>query len=296
MAVGLGGAAAARRPPKTDAELRGGRRVPGCRRGPHAGGEAGVAGGPGEARGGLRARVSAAPRTAARRSLARSCPLAATLPPLNQELTHPGRGGRCRAALGSARPPGLQPSPPPLLPPPPLPPPLPPPPGEEAVPPPPPPLRCRVRFLLQPLSLISEPVSAVNSWQSEATNPPRAGPGAPGCRGRGQRRGGMGADPGRRRERGAGGRLGGGGGGGRDRSHTPSAAAASAAAAAGSSSRPAGQHHRLPVSVTTRPRGGGGRTRRGQEAERPDLSRQYPHGPAAGGLCPPPRGKRRPSR
>lgn len=71
MAVGLGGAVAARRPPKTDAELRGRRRVPGCRRGPHAGGEAGVAGGPGEARGGLRARVSAAPRTAARRSLAR---------------------------------------------------------------------------------------------------------------------------------------------------------------------------------------------------------------------------------
>lgn len=59
-----------RRPeaPKTDAELRGGRWVPGCRRGPHAGGEAGVTGGPGEARGGLRARVSAAPRTAARRS------------------------------------------------------------------------------------------------------------------------------------------------------------------------------------------------------------------------------------
>ncbi|XP_077927920.1 uncharacterized protein LOC118540087 [Halichoerus grypus] len=47
-------------------------------------------------------------------------------------------------------------------PPPPLPPPLLLPPGEEAVPllPPPPPLRCRVRFLLQPLSLISEPVSA----------------------------------------------------------------------------------------------------------------------------------------
>lgn len=121
MAVGLGDAAAARRPPKTDAELRGGRWVPGCRRGPHAGDEAGVAGGPGEARGGLRAPESAAPRTAARRSLfARSCPLAAALPPLNQELTHPGRGGRCRVAPGSARPPGLQPSPPPLLPPPPL--------------------------------------------------------------------------------------------------------------------------------------------------------------------------------
>lgn len=120
MAVGLGDAAAARRPPKTDAELRGGRWAPGCRRGPHAGGEAGVAGGPGEARGGLRAFVSAAPRTAARRSLARSCPLVAALPPLNQELTHPGRGGRCRVAPGSARPPGLQPSPPPLLPPPPL--------------------------------------------------------------------------------------------------------------------------------------------------------------------------------
>ncbi|CAN0253139.1 unnamed protein product [Rangifer tarandus platyrhynchus] len=105
----------------------------------------------------------------------------------------------------------------------------------------------------------------------------------------------MGADPGRRREQGAGGRLGGGGGGGPGRSHTPAAAAAAAAAAAGSSSRPAGQHHRLPVSVTTRPQGGG-RTRRGQEAERPDLSRQYPHGPAAGGLYPPPRGKRRPSR
>nr|XP_044625872.1 uncharacterized protein LOC123285709 [Equus asinus] len=106
----------------------------------------------------------------------------------------------------------------------------------------------------------------------------------------------MGADPGRRRERGAGG-----GweeeeeGAGAGHTRPPPPAAAAAAAASGSSSRPAGQHHRLPVSVTTRPRGGG-RTRRGQEAERPDLSRQYPHGPAAGDLYPPPRGKRRPSR
>lgn len=46
--------------------------MPGCRRGPHAGGEAGVAGGPREARRGLREPVSAAPRTAARRSLSRS--------------------------------------------------------------------------------------------------------------------------------------------------------------------------------------------------------------------------------
>lgn len=201
MAVGLGGAAAARRPPKTDAELRGGRRVPGCRRGPHAGGEAGVAGGPGEARGGLRARVSAAPRTAARRSLVRSCPLAAALPPLNQELTHPGRGGRCRAALGSARPPGLQPSPPPLLPPPPLWLPLLPPPHFNA----------RHRLAAQPPPGRPQPATPAG--------PPRPGRGRGSAGGGGrvrEGREGPGSKPGLEgRDRGRGGGGGGGGGPGR---------------------------------------------------------------------------------
>lgn len=125
MALGLGGKKPGN-PGKTggecpDTEGEGGARAarrwvaPPARRGRGGcGGEAGRRAAPGATR--VRARVRACERESPDGLLSppRS-PSATALPPLKQELTHPGRR---RARLRTARPPGLQPSVP-LLPPPP---------------------------------------------------------------------------------------------------------------------------------------------------------------------------------